>query len=170
MSSYFLFEQKAILDGRGHIMKAIDIMVRQVYKVKEDDTARSVIEKFIMHRISGLPVVNDRNEVVAYISDGDIMRYIGKHDDHIFGSYLYTAVIKGDNEEFQDRVRNLLPLNVMKIAQKKVIAVDAEEDIEQIAAILGKKRIKKLPVLKRGVLVGIISRGDVIRHSFQSIL
>lgn len=151
-------------------MKAHDIMVRQVYKVKEDDTVRAVIEKFLTYRISGLPVVNDRNEVVAYISDGDIMRYIGKHDDYLFGSYLYTAVIKGDNEEFHDRVRNLLPMNVMKIAQKRVIAVDIDEDIEQIAAILGKRRIKKLPVLKRGVLAGIISRGDVIRHSFQSIL
>ncbi|MNQ93947.1 inosine 5'-monophosphate dehydrogenase [compost metagenome] len=152
------------------MMKASEIMVRQVYKVKEEDSVRAVIEKFLLHRISGLPVVNDRNEVVAYISDGDIMRYIGKHDDHIFGSYLYTAVIKGDNEEFQDRVSNILPINVMKIAQKKVIAVDADEDIEQIAAILGKKRIKKLPVLRRGVLVGIISRGDVIRHAFHSIL
>lgn len=145
-------------------------MVRQVYKVKEGDSVRDVIEKFIKHRISGLPVVNDRNEVVAYLSDGDIMRYIGKHEDQVFGTYFYTAVIKGDKEEFHERVRSLLPLNVMKIAQKKVIAVDCDEDIEQIAAILGKKRIKKLPVLKQGVLVGIISRGDVIRHSFQSIL
>ncbi|NOV02194.1 CBS domain-containing protein [Paenibacillus planticolens] len=151
-------------------MKAKEIMVRQVYKVKEDDPVRSVIEKFIKYRISGLPVVNDRNEVTAYISDGDIMRYIGKHDDYVFGSYIYTAVIKGDSEEFHERVQNLLPMNVMKIAQKKVIAVDAEEEIEQIAAILGKKRIKKLPVLHRGVLAGIISRGDVIRHSFQSFL
>ncbi|WNR45337.1 CBS domain-containing protein [Paenibacillus roseipurpureus] len=151
-------------------MKAQDMMVRQVFKVKEDDTVRVVIEKFLTHRISGLPVVNDRNEVVAYISDGDIMRYIGKHDDYLFGTYLYTAIIKGDNEEFHERVCNLLPMNVMKIAQKKVIAVDIDEDIEQIAAILGKKRIKKLPVLKRGVLAGIISRGDVIRHAFQSLL
>lgn len=145
-------------------------MVRQVYKVKEGDTLRDVIEKFIKHRISGLPVVNDRNEVVAYLSDGDIMRYIGKHEDQVFGTYFYTAVIKGDKEEFHERVRSLLPLNVMKIAQKKVITVDFDEDIEQIAAILGKKRIKKLPVLNQGVLVGIISRGDVIRHSFKSIL
>ncbi|WP_373460385.1 CBS domain-containing protein [Paenibacillus sp. V4I7] len=151
-------------------MKANEIMVRQVYKVKEGDTVRVVIEKFIKHRISGLPVVNDRNEVVAYLSDGDIMRYIGKHDDHVFGSYFYTAIIKGDNEEFHERVRSLLPLNVMKIARKKVFTVDSEEEVEQIAAILGKKRIKKLPVLHQGVLVGIISRGDVIRHSFQSIL
>ncbi|MEC0232038.1 CBS domain-containing protein [Paenibacillus alba] len=151
-------------------MKASDIMVRQVYKVKETDSVRAVIEKFIERRISGLPVVNERNEVVAYISDGDIMRYIGKHDDYVFGSYFYMAVIKGDNEEFQERVRRLLPLNVMQIAKKKVVSVDWEEDIEEIAAILGKKRIKKLPVLRQGVLVGIISRGDVIRHTFESIL
>ncbi|MFC4968720.1 CBS domain-containing protein [Paenibacillus sp. GCM10023248] len=151
-------------------MKAHDIMVRQVYKVKEDDPVRSVIEKFINYRISGLPVVNERNEVVAYLSDGDIMRYIGKHEDHVFGSYFYTAVIRGDNEEFDERVRSLLSLNVLQIARKKVIAVNAEEEIEQIAAILGKKRIKKLPVIRNGVLVGIISRGDVIRHAFQSIL
>ncbi|OCT15464.1 CBS domain-containing protein [Paenibacillus pectinilyticus] len=151
-------------------MKAHEIMVRQVYKVKEDDPIRVVIEKFIKYRISGLPVVNDRNEVVAYLSDGDIMRHIGKHDDHVFDSYFYTAVFKGDNEEFEERVRNLLPLNVMRIARKKVITVDVNEDIENIAAILGKKRIKKLPVVNQGALVGIISRGDVIRHSFQSIL
>ncbi|BFT71990.1 CBS domain-containing protein [Paenibacillus sp. P36] len=154
----------------GIVMKAKEIMVRQVYKVKENDPVSDVIEKFIKYRISGLPVVNERNEVVAYISDGDIMRYIGKHDDHVFGSYMYTAVVKGDDEEFDERVRSLLPMCVMRIAQKKVIAVDAEEDIEQIAAILGKKRIKKLPVVHRGVLVGIISRGDVIRHSFQTLL
>jgi CBS domain-containing protein len=41
-------------------MQAHEIMISQVYKVKETDTVRSVIEKFIEHRISGLPVVNER--------------------------------------------------------------------------------------------------------------
>ncbi|MFJ5621352.1 CBS domain-containing protein [Peribacillus loiseleuriae] len=40
---------------------------------------RSVIEKFMEHSINDLPVINDGNEIVAYISDGDIMRCIGKH-------------------------------------------------------------------------------------------
>ncbi|MGG1516098.1 CBS domain-containing protein [Paenibacillus oryzisoli] len=151
-------------------MKAHEIMVRQVYKVKTEDPVRVVIEKFIKYRISGLPVVNDRNEVVAYLSAGDIMRYIGKHEDHILYSYFYTAVVKGDNEEFEDRVRGVLPLNIMQIAHKKVITVDVNEEIENIAAILGKKQIKRLPVVKQGVLAGIISRGDVIRHAFQAIL
>lgn len=57
-------------------MQAHDIMISHVYKVKEKDNVRSVVEKFTEYRISGLPVVNDRNEIIAYISDGDIMRYI----------------------------------------------------------------------------------------------
>jgi CBS domain-containing protein len=151
-------------------MQAHEIMIRQVYKVKQSDTVRSVIEKFIEHRISGLPVVNDRNEIVAYVSDGDIMRYIGKHKDRIIDTWNFTAFIQGDDEEFEERVKRLLSLNVMVIAKKKVLKVQWDEEIENIAAILGKKQIKKLPVERDGKLVGIISRGDVIRHSFKTIL
>jgi CBS domain-containing protein len=151
-------------------MKAYEIMIPQVYKVKENDTVRSVIEKFIQHRIGGLPVVNDRNQIVAYVSDGDIMRYIGKHENRIFDTYSYFAYINGDDEEFEERVHKLLNLNVLQIAKRKIIKVSCNEEIENIASILGKKQIKKLPVERNGVLVGIISRGDVIRHSFKSIM
>ncbi|KQL51237.1 hypothetical protein AN964_19785 [Heyndrickxia shackletonii] len=149
-------------------MQAYEIMINQVYKVKENDTVRSVIEKFIEHGISGLPVVNDRNEIVAYISDGDIMRYIGKTKDIVVDSFYYINVIKG--EEFEERVEQILDLNVMKISKNKVIKVAWNAEIEKIAGILGKKQIKKLPVERNGVLVGIISRGDVIRNIFKSIL
>lgn len=148
---------------------AHDIMIRYVYKVKENDTVRSVIEKFIEYRISGLPVVNDRNEIVAFVSDGDIMRYIGKHEDHIIDSIYCAFAVKGDDEDFEEREQKMLNLNVLEIAQRKVITVSWDEEVENIAAILGKKQIKKVPVERNGVLVGIISRGDVIRHAFQAI-
>ncbi len=148
-------------------MKAYEVMVSQVHKVKETDTIKSVIEKFIEHQISGLPVVNDRNEVVAFISDGDIMRYIGKHTDKVIDTFYYPIVIMGDYENFEEREQRLLNLNVMQLAKRKVIKVSWDEDIEIIAAILGKKQIKKVPVVRNGVLAGIISRGDIIRNSFK---
>lgn len=148
-------------------MQAHEIMIRQVYKVKEYDTVRSVIDRFIQHRISGLPVVNDRNEVVAYISDGDIMRYIGKHPNLVINSIYFTAVLRGDVDKFDDKTTSLLCSNVMDIAKRKVITVPWNEEVENIAAILGEKHIKKLPVERNGVLVGIISRGDVIRNVFK---
>lgn len=151
-------------------MKAYEIMNTQVYKVKEYDTVRSVIEKFIQHRISGLPVINERNEIVAYISDGDILRYIGKHEDIVVDSFYCMGVIKGDEDAYEERAQLIMDTNVLEVAKKKVLKVHANEDMEQIAAILGKKQIKKLPVERNGVLVGIISRGDVIRHTFKSLL
>jgi len=151
-------------------MQAYEIMINQVYKVQESDTVRSVIEKFLAYRISGLPVVNNKDEIVAYVSDGDILRYIGKHNDFFVDSIIFSTFIKGDSEEFGERARRLLNLNIMDIAQSKVIKVAWDEDIENIAAILGKKKIKKVPVERDGVLIGIISRGDVIRHSFKAIL
>ncbi|MFX3631612.1 MAG: CBS domain-containing protein [Candidatus Pristimantibacillus sp.] len=149
-------------------MQAHEIMIKNVYKVKEYDTVRTVIEKFIEHHISGLPVVNDRNEIVAYISDGDIMRYIGKHRNLIFNSLFYSAVFQGDAEGFDEKTASLIGSNVMNIAQKKVVTVTWNEEVENIAAILGEKHIKKLPVERNGVLVGIISRGDVIRNVFKN--
>jgi CBS domain-containing protein len=151
-------------------MKAYDIMNSNVYKVKQEDSVRSVIEMFIEYGISGLPIVNDRNEIVGYVSDGDIMRHIGKHKDIVFDIIFYMEIVKGDDLEFEDRIRKILDLNVMEIAKKTVETISWEEEIENIAAILGKKQIKKLPVERNGVLVGIISRGDVIRNSFKSLL
>lgn len=55
-------------------MKARDIMIKEVLKVKDDSTVKDVLEIFSTHKISGLPVVNNRNETIGYISDGDIMR------------------------------------------------------------------------------------------------
>lgn len=150
-------------------MLANDIMISQVYKVKETEKVKTVIEKFSDHRISGLPIVNERNEIVAYISDGDIMRYIGKK--HLTLDFFnFAEIYELDKEYFELRSRNILNLNVMEIAKKKVIKVQWDTPIEEIATILGEKKIKKAPVERKGVLVGIISRGDVIRHVFKQLL
>jgi CBS domain-containing protein len=152
----------------GH-MQASDIMISQVYKVKENDKVKAVIEKFSDHRISGLPIVNERNEVVAYISDGDIMRYIGKkHMTMDF--YNFAQIYEHEKEYFEIKSKSILSLNVLAIAKKRVIKVQWDTPIEEITAILGEKKIKKVPVERKGVLVGIISRGDVIRHVFKQFL
>src|SRR4051795_9507262 len=100
------------------MLQAHEMMKRHVIKVKEYDCVGFVIEKFIEYGISGLPIVNDRNEMVAYISDGDIMRYIGKHDDLVIGTLFFSKVYRGDLEEFEERVIRIMDLNVMEIAKK----------------------------------------------------
>ncbi|MFQ3545730.1 CBS domain-containing protein [Halobacillus rhizosphaerae] len=151
-------------------MQAHEMMIKEVFKVREKDSVRSVIKGFIEHRISGMPVVNDQDEMVGYVSDGDIMRHIGKHKDFYVDSLYTVTVVQGDQVEFDERIKKILDLHVMEVAKRKVIRVEWDVKSEDIAAILGKKQIKKLPVEQDGVLVGIISRGDVIRRTFASIL
>lgn len=143
-------------------MIASDFMVRRVIKVMEEDTIRSVMDKFVEHRISGMPVVNHRNEIVGYISDGDIMRRIGTQNPVVFEAFLFSAVYT-DQEDIGIKFRKLIDMNVMKVATSHVVTVEHDAEIGDIAAILGKKRIKKVPVVRSGVVVGIISRGDIIR-------
>lgn len=150
-------------------MQAHEIMKNQVIKVKEQDNVNTVIKKFIEYGISGLPVVNDRNKMVAYISDGDILRFIGKPNDLVLGTLFFAQVFKVDEDEFEERAQKIRELNVMEVAQKTVYKVTWDEELENIVAILGKKHIRKLPVERNGVLVGIISRGDVIKSTFKTL-
>ncbi|MEW8988133.1 MAG: CBS domain-containing protein, partial [Bacillus sp. (in: firmicutes)] len=85
-------------------------------------------------------------------------------------NFYYSFVIKDDLEDFQESEQWLLGLNVMEIAKRKSVTVDWNENIEDIAALLGNRQIKKVPVVRNGVLVGIISRGDIIRHAFKSMI
>ena len=151
-------------------MQAHEIMITSLHTMREDETVRTAVEKMIRYGINGLPVTNSENCLRAYVSDGDIMKFIGRHQNVVYNSLYYVAYIKGDDMDFHNRMKQILSLNIMEIANSKLVKVDWDEEIEIAAAILGKKQIKNLPVEKDGKLVGIISRGDIIRHYFRSIL
>jgi CBS domain-containing protein len=144
--------------------KASDVMVTKVITVDENALVLEVLKHFITHRISGLPVVNQANEVVGFISDGDLLKNNGHHKPVTFDaiSIAYTGIWY-DQDGIEDKIKELLQLNVLEIATHKVISVDNDTEIGDVAEILGQKKIKKVPVLQNGKLVGIISRGDLLR-------
>ena len=155
---------------RGVVMQAHEIMKTEVIKVKKHDNVRAVIAKFIKYGISGLPIVDDHDRMLGYISDGDIMRHIGKQKNHVMDFFSFVYIARGNDDDFEEKAKEIMELNVLKIASRKVITVSWDEKIGNIASILGSKEIKKLPVERDGRLVGIISRGDVIRTAFRALM
>lgn len=151
-------------------MEAFEFMNKPAITVRNDESIRSVVRKFIDQGISGLPIVNEKSKMVGYISDGDIMRFIGKHKDLFYESFFFVGAIRSEDGGFDERAKEVLDLNVMEIAKKSVVKTNFDTDIEDIAGVLGDKKIKKLPVECDGELVGVISRGDVIRQTFELIL
>ena len=110
-----------------------------------------------------MPIINDEIRVVGFISDGDIMKFIAKQDPRIIDMTSFITVWY-DTESFDKKLDDLMDLNVMELATTKVISVDADFEIDEVAKVLGKKKIKKVPVLENGILVGIVSRTNIIRY------
>src|SRR5699024_6826280 len=106
-------------------------MKTPVIKVEENETLRAVVKKFIQNGISGLPIVNDNDEMVGYISDGDIMRYIGKHKHIFYDSFFFFGAMKGDHEGFEQRAKRVIDLNVMVIAKENVITANWDTRSEE---------------------------------------
>ncbi len=140
-----------------------NIMEKDVYTVNENDTIAEVLKALVHKRTSGLPVVDDDQHVVGFISDGDIMKFIAKQDPRIIDMTSFITVWY-DVESFDQKLEDLLKINVMELATTKVVSVNVDETIDEVARILGKKKIKKVPVEDDGKLVGVISRSMIIRY------
>ena len=138
-----------------------DVMDRACANVPEDGTVGDALAIFAQSGTSGLPVTDGAGAVVGFISDGDVMKYLGSEDFTFSdGSTVFRV---GEDRTFQDRLDAMRSLNVMEIATKRVIAVDAGMALEDACKILAERRIKKLPVISAGRFVGSISRRNVVR-------
>ena len=74
-----------------------------------------------------------------------------------------------DDEDALTRLRELMALNVMAVATHRVISVDATTPIDEVCALFAAKRIKKVPVVENGKLVGALSRRNIMRSLVEAI-
>jgi CBS domain-containing protein len=154
--------------GRSHVPAAKDAafeldaaMKIDPYTVSCEDTLEQAVKKFIDCRTSGLPVVDEEKHIVGFISDGDVLRYIEKQDLRL-DAELYSAVFP-DTENFTTKAKKLLQMSVMEIASKHIISAPRDMPLLKVCRLFTERRLNKLPVTQDGVLVGTISRGDIMR-------
>ena len=146
----------------GHIME------RNAYRCLDTATLEEVTAQLIELGVSSLPVVDGRERVVGFISDGDIMRAIAEHKTRSIFSGGAPTLLYYDDESVEDKVRSLKTRNVMELATRKVRWVTVTQSIGRVADILSKKKFKKLPVIDDdGRLVGIIRRSSIMKYVFD---
>lgn len=142
-------------------MKAKDIMTKPVISVGPSTGVRDVAKLLLKHRISALPVINARGQVIGMVSEGDLMRRPESGtESHSSGSWWLNLL-----EGTEDRAKNYLKshgLTVRDVMTKKVITVNENTPLEKIATLLERNHIKRVPVLHRGKLVGIASRANLL--------
>ncbi|PKR84463.1 CBS domain-containing protein [Heyndrickxia camelliae] len=152
-------------------MKVKDFMIRDVITVKKDDNIKHLLNTLVKYKIGGVPVIDSDGKLVGMISDGDVLRSINPKDKVVYDFYnLMTYTLeKGKLEDILSRIKDQ-PL--IKLAKKQgLITVKENDEIETVLKLLAKHHFKKIPVINdEHKVVGVISRGDVIRTIQKNIL
>ncbi len=136
--------------------------------VTVDAEMRDVIRVMAATDTSGVPVVDDSLRVKGFVSDGDVASYLGSSDSSLFDATLNLYRFPDDGD-VAERLSNMLGLNVMRLATQRVVAVESQCPLDKACRMLAEKRIKKVPVVDNGVLVGSLSRRNIVRIIAASV-
>ena len=149
-------------------MKAHEIMNSAVVTVRPGTPVSEIAKTLREHRISAAPVVDGAGFPLGMVSEGDL---IGRDevDREARLDWWLSMLAEGEplSADFLKSVRSS-ERRAQDIMTAPVITVGAETEIDEIARLLTAHRIKRVPVLRDGRIVGIVSRADLVRALAQS--
>ena len=147
-------------------MKAMDVMVRDVVTVSPEDDIADVIKLLAEHDISALPVVDDDDRVVGVISEADLIHReeigTGKHRPWWLEALTPASTLANEFAKSHGR-------RVSELMSTDIVSASEDTPLGQIATLLEKHRIKRIPILRDGRLVGIVSRANLIQALGSSL-
>ena len=112
---------------------------------------------------SGAIVVGSDGAVEGFLSNGDVLRYFGDEMQAVTGSTGFLVLRQMDDENVYERVKHLNDINVGQMATKQVVSVGPDVSFEEACHVLADKRLKELPVVEGGKLIGALHRSDLMR-------
>ncbi len=149
-------------------MTASEIMTREVRTVRPSTPLKDCMAAMVQGHFSGLPVT-DGGRVVGIITEGDLIRRLRRHVPWMMFFMDGTAIPANppSGESLHDLLAELRERPVRDLMTPHVVYVSPEQEIEDVAKVLIDRHIKRVPVLDGNHLVGIISRGDLVRGMLQ---
>jgi CBS domain-containing protein len=145
-------------------MRAMDVMTTQVVTVSPETSIQELAKLLSERAISGVPVVDVDNRVVGVVSEGDLLHRAEtgteRRTERRRSRWLDSLA------EDRDLARDYIKSHARKVADvmtRDVITVTDTTDLAHVANLLETKRIKRVPVLRNGILVGIVSRANLVR-------
>ena len=126
------------------MMKASDVMVPHVITIGPELDVKAVANTLAANAISAVPVIDIKNNILGIISEGDLMRRIAP-----------AVASKGSTRSHGQKAKDVMT--------HQVITVDPDASLQEIANLFEKHGIKRVPVVKNGQLVGIVSRANLVQ-------
>lgn len=123
-------------------MIASDIMTHRVHTTSPQASIQEAARQLHSEKISGVPVIDDNSgQLIGMVTEADIIRNIGRDD-----------------------------LKVAEIMSRQLFTVNEDTSVCDIATLLAKHGVKRVPVVKAGRVVGIVSRADIVQAVAEGLL
>ncbi len=144
---------------------AKDIMTTKVITISKDTTIGELSRILLKNKISGLPVVDDEGKLIGMVTDADIITEDMEPMSPIYFDPLIISYAFIENfEKYQKDAKEYLETKVEEIMAKRVKSVKKETPVSEIARIMVKDKINRIPVIdEKNKVIGIVARADIIK-------
>jgi CBS domain-containing protein len=141
-------------------MRVSDVMTRNVVSIRSDDTILEAARLMLQNRVSGLPVVDAANNLVGVVTEGDFLRRTEINTDRRRPKWIEFLLGPG---RLADEYTRASGRKVEDVMTQDPVIVREGDSLATAVELMERKRIKRLPVLRDGKIVGIISRANLVR-------
>jgi CBS domain-containing protein len=149
-------------------MRAMDVMTTEVITVDPDTSVQALARLLSERGISGVPVIDSENRLVGIVSEGDLLHSVEtgteRRPERLTGRRRswWLDTIASDQDLARDYVKSH-GRTVKDVMTPDMISVTDTTELAEIAMLLETKRIKRVPAVRDGKLVGIVSRANLVR-------
>jgi CBS domain-containing protein len=141
-------------------MRAMDVMTRDVIMVGPRTSVSEIAALFVRRRISGVPIVDGEGKLVGLVSEGDLVRRIETGTDARRSWWLDLLTESSEQAATYAKTRGKRAEDVMT---KDVVTATETTSLRDIASLMERNRIKRVPIMRDGKIVGIVSRANLIQ-------
>ncbi|MBQ8179815.1 MAG: CBS domain-containing protein [Candidatus Methanomethylophilaceae archaeon] len=150
-------------------LKVRDLMTTQLVTLQPTDTIKKAAIKLAVDNVSGAAVVDNRNHLLGIVSETDILGVVLKYqldlEDDNSDSEMLTYSLDSSSEPdamLKKISEEISSIEVSRIMTRTVLTTAPDATIIEVLRSMLELNVGRVPVVEKGVVIGIISRSDII--------
>ena len=145
------------------MLKAKDIMTRNVTTVRAATTIEDLARTLMEHKISGAPVVDDNGDLIGIVTENDLISRDKRLHIPTVMRLFDAFIVLESQSKIEKEIKRMTAITVNDIYTKEAITVTEDTPVQDIATIMSEKKVHLIPVVEGKKIIGIIGKIDLIK-------